>query len=415
MRHVFHRLQTSNGNAAMYLQTTSAQSAIAPVQADPAPSGDAGLADEFALLLAQIAARRDEIDRLAHVPRDIIAQMKRAGIFRSATPSRFGGTPMAPHRFLDLVERIGQVDGSAAWVAAFGSANTYLAALPVETQAAIYADGPDQVYAGGLYPLHPAQRVDGGWRVSGRWRFASGCKGADWIGVGILTDAPGGAAPVAQMAVARAAEVEIIDNWQVVGMQGTGSHDTTVTDKIYADAWICGRGAASRIDEPLYRYPPLAYQAQVHAAVNLGLARAALDLAAEMSGGPRIMPGAARLADRAYFRSHLARGEAALRSARLFFHDTAAQSWDMLLAGDPVPLAQNNLMRLAATHAAHAAAEVVQGCYRIVGMAAIHRSHRMQQIVRDTMVVTQHAALSEATLEAAGAVLCGMTPPAGYP
>lgn len=370
---------------------------------------------EFDALLALIIEQRQQFQELRHIPRDVIAQMKKAGIFRSATPSRFGGTPMAPHLFLRMIERIGVVDGSAAWVAAFGSANTYLAALPVETQAMIYADGPDQVYAGGLYPLSKATRTDGGWRISGRWRFASGCKGADWIGVGIAVDDGAGGPPIAHMAVCPADEVEIIDNWQVMGMQGTGSHDTQLKDKFVADEWICARAAPARIDEPLYRYPPLAFQAEVHAACNLGLARGALDLAAEMSGGAKLMPGASRLADRGYFRSSLAEGEAKLRSARLFFYETAEQAWQVLQAGDDVPLELNTLLRLSATHAAHIGAEVIQTCFRIVGMGAVQSTHRMQQILRDSLVVTQHAALNDVTLEQAGALLAGLPPTPGFP
>jgi hypothetical protein len=98
-------------------------------------------------VIAEIAARREEFDRLSHVPRDMIAQLKRAGIYRAATPKRFGGDALAPSAFLDMIERIAMVDGSAAWVASFGSANVYLAALPLATQAHIYADGPDQAFA----------------------------------------------------------------------------------------------------------------------------------------------------------------------------------------------------------------------------------------------------------------------------
>ena len=97
---------------------------------------------------------------------------------------------MPPADFLRMLERIATVDGSAAWVAAFGSANTYMASLPIETQRVIYATGPDQVFAGGLYPAQKASAVPGGCQVSGRWRFASGCMGADWIGVGIEVDGP---------------------------------------------------------------------------------------------------------------------------------------------------------------------------------------------------------------------------------
>ncbi len=370
------------------------------------------LSDPLADLIAEVVERRDEIDRLSHVPRDIVASMKRAGIFRASTPALFGGDALPPARFLAMVEAISGADGSAGWVAAFGSANTYLAALPIETQRLIYADGPDQVFAGGLYPLQPARAAEGGWIVSGQWRFASGCMGADWIGVGISTD---GERPVTRMAVAPAAEVEIIPNWNVVGMQGTGSYDTRVTDKYYAEAWTCVRGAPGTIDEPLYRYPALAYQAQVHAVVNVGLARAALDILAAMGGGAKLMPGAAKLVDRAYYRTALAQGEAKWRSARAFFYETAERAWEVLLAGDPVHPELANLLRLSATHAAHQCAEVVQQAYRVAGMTAIHKSHRLQQIVRDTMVVTQHASLSEATYEDAGAILAGVAGKAGYP
>ncbi|QPF92365.1 acyl-CoA dehydrogenase family protein [Bradyrhizobium commune] len=369
-------------------------------------------------LVAEIAARRDEFDRLSHIPREIIRSMKRAGIFRAGTPKRFGGNASPPAEFLRMVETIAVADGSAAWVAAFGSANTYIAALPVETQRLIYADGPDQVYAGGLYPLQPARVVEGGVRVTGRWRFASGCMGADWIGVGISADRPLLATQpeaTTYMAVARANEVEIVENWDVVGMQGTGSHDTRVTDKFYALDWICARGAPGLVDEPLYRYPALSYQAEVHAAVNIGLARAALDVVTEMSGGAKIMPGAARLADRSYYKSELARGEASWRSARAFFYESAERAWNVLLAGDPVPRELENLLRLSATHAAHTSAEIVQQAYRIAGMAAIHKSHRLQRIVRDSMVVTQHASLSEGTYEAAGALFAGVMPGMPYP
>ncbi len=374
----------------------------------------------FVALLEAIRARRDDIQTLRHVPRDIIDLMKAARIFRSATPTKFGGDAMAPHHFLKMVEKVGEADGSSAWVAAFGSANTYIAALPEEAQAVIYADGPDQVYAGGLYPLQEAERVEGGWKVSGRWKFASGCMGADWIGVGIIGNdavvkASEGLPPEVLMAVAPACEIEIIETWDVMGMQGTGSHDTQVKDRFFADMWTCKRGTPGIFDEPLYRYPPLAYQAQVHAACNLGLARAALDLATEMSGGAKLMPGAPRLASRAYFRTGLAEGEAKLRAARAFYYEMAEKAWDELMAGDEVSLETNNLMRLSASHAARAAADTIQTCYRIVGMAAIAETHRMQRILRDCLVVTQHAALNDLTFEHAGAVLAGMPAPAGYP
>ncbi|MFL9952422.1 acyl-CoA dehydrogenase family protein [Paraburkholderia nemoris] len=369
-------------------------------------------------LVVEIERRRDEFDQLSHVPRDMVSKMKRAGIFRASTPKRFGGDALPPPRFLEMLERIAIADGSAAWVAAFGSANTYLASLPVETQARIYASGPDQVFSGGLYPLQKAECAPGGFLVSGQWRFASGCKGADWIGVGI-GGAPGNAgdsnAGKPFTAVFPASEVEIVDNWNVVGMQGTGSHDLRLANKFVEEQWTFVRGGAPLIDEPLYRYPAVAYQAQVHAAVNIGLARAALDLLAGMSGVTKTTTGAPRLADRAYYRAGLAQAEANLRSARAFFFESAETSWRTVLNGDPVMPDEANLLRLSATHAAHTCAEVVMQAYKMAGIGAIYRESRMQRLVRDSIVVTQHAFLGEGTYDASGALFVGVAPVTPYP
>ncbi|WP_082802267.1 acyl-CoA dehydrogenase family protein [Falsihalocynthiibacter arcticus] len=373
---------------------------------------------EFKHLLKTIAERRGEIEQKRHVPKDIIALMKKARIFRSATPTRFGGDAMAPHHFLKMVDKIGTVDGSAAWVSAFGSANTYTAALPIEAQEIMYANGPDQVFAGGLHPVQKATRVEGGWNVSGRWKFASGCMGADWIGVGIegvpQGDEPN-APPIVMMAVAPADEVEIIECWDVSGMQGTGSHDTTVTDKYYSDTWICERGAPGLFDEPLYRYPAMAYQAQVHAACNLGLARAAIEHAKSVSNAAKLMAGHSRLCDRGYYLTGVAETEAALRGARAFFYEAAEEAWDYLLQGDPVPLEHINLLRLSASNAAKVGAQIVQKCYTISGMGVIASGNPMQRYLRDAMVVTQHAAVTDMTIENAGRVLAGLDAPRGYP
>lgn len=369
-------------------------------------------------LLAEIAERRQQFNQLSHVPRDMIEKMKSIGIFRASTPKRFGGDALAPAQFLRIVERVSIADGSAGWVTAFGSANIYLASLPVETQALIYATGPDQVYAGGLYPLQPATEIEGGFEVSGHWRFASGCKGANWIGVGIGgTAANGGGAAAGKplTAVFPAADVEIVENWNVVGMQGTGSHDLKLHKKKIDQAWTFVRGTAATIDEPLYHYPSISYQAQVHAAVNLGLARAALDLVTAMSGSTKTVTGAPRLGDRAYYRCELGKAEAMLRSARAFFYEAPEAVWESILAGNQVTSEQANLLRLSATHAAHTCAEVVQKCYRLAGTAAIFNDNRLQWIARDSMVVTQHAFLGEATYDSAGALFAGIAPTTPYP
>jgi len=260
-------------------------------------------------VLLTVERRREEFSAQKSVPMDVIEAFKKAGVYRAATPRRFGGDALPPSEFLRIVERISQVDASAGWVASFGSA-VYLAALPLETQAALYSGGPDVVFAGGLFPVQKVERVDGGWNVSGEWKFSSGCRGADLIGVGLAGGEGTQGKPLT--ALLRPEQVEIVENWDVVGLQGTGSNDLRVHGQFVPDEWTFIRGGEPTVDEPLYRYPSIAYAAQVLAAVNLGTGRAALDYAIRTGSGRAGITGAPKLADRAYYRIELAKAEAAL-------------------------------------------------------------------------------------------------------
>ena len=283
-------------------------------------------------VLTEIRARRDEFEAKRHVPKDMIAKLKQLGVYRAHTPQSFGGDGRTPMEFLKLIETISEADGSTGWVASFGSAQIYLAALPRETLANVYADGPDVAFAGGLFPVQPAEKVDGGYIVNGVWKFASGCKGADLLGVGIGTGE--GGKPLT--AVLRPEDVEIVENWEVIGMRGTGSHDLRVKDVFVPDEWTFVRGGAPSIEESIYQYPSIAYAAQVLAVVNLGVARAALDEVSQMAAGRSSITGAPKMADRAYVRIAVAKAEASLRSARAFFYEATEAAWESILKGDGV-------------------------------------------------------------------------------
>lgn len=368
----------------------------------------------MAQLLVDIRSRRDEFNRLQYVPRDFIARLKEVGVFRAGTPACFGGDALPPTDFLKMVETISEADGSVGWVASFGSAAVYLTALPKTTLAKIYADSPDLAFAGGLFPIQPAQQVAGGWTVSGTWKFASGCKGADLLGVGIGVGQPGQPGAKPRTAVLPPSQVEILDNWDVMGLGGTGSHDLRVHNQFVADEWTFIRGGESNIDEPLYRFPSIAYAAQVLAVVNLGIARAAIDEIAMMAGGRVAITGAPKLADRSYVRIAVAKGEAMLRSVRSFMYDTTDDVWRSILAGNPVTPEQVAMLRLTAVEVARIGNQVVQAMFSLAGTTAIYSSHPLQRYLRDAAVVKQHAFLSEGIYDGAGAVALGVAPMPGF-
>lgn len=375
------------------------------------------MVDEQALqrLLEEARTRRMEFARQGRLSGDIVDLLKQAGIFRALVARRFGGEELSPSDFCRLVERISAADGSTGWIASFGHAAIYLSALPIATLETIYADGPDVIFAGGIFPPKPARRVDGGFLVNGRWSWASGCTAAAYLGVGIKVDDGSTESGLPRMAVIPRENATIIDNWDVNGLRGTGSHDIEVTGVVVPEDWTFIRGGASSLDTPLFRYPTLAIASQVLAAVGLGAARAALDQAIAMAGERTSITGAPRLAERPHVQIELAKAEAELRSARAFLYEATDQAYERLAAGEELGLQMRTLLRLSATHAAKVGADVTRAAYTMCGTAGIFTGHPLAQALQDALVVPQHVFLSDSTWQSAGRMLLGLEAAPGFP
>ena len=155
-------------------------------------------------------------------------------------------------------------------------------------------------------------------------------------------------------------KVQIVPNWEVSGLLGTGSNDLVVTDVVVPEEWTFVRGGASSLDTPLYRYPTLALAAQVLSVVALGIARAAIDEVLGMAAGRASVTGAPNLGDRIYVQLEVAKIEAELRAARSWFYGAIDDAWQVLLAGDEPSDHQVSMLRLSTTHAARVGADVTR-------------------------------------------------------
>lgn len=377
-------------------------------------SAEAVKAQSFERLLDAVRKNRTQFSRDQQISAEVVQLMREAGFYRALVTKRLGGDELSPMAFLRMVERLSEVDGSAGWVASFGFSAVYLSALPVATLQQIYADGPDVVFAGGIFPPQKAAVVEGGLEVSGRWSWGSGSTGADIIGVGIKVDGDAsGGLPL--IAVMPASKVQIEPNWDVIGMKGTGSHDMVVDRVVVSRDWTFIRGGKSSLDEPLCQYPTMALAAQVLAVVALGTARGAIDVLSDMAGARGSITGAANFAERPYFQTDIAKAEALLRSARAFFYEITEEAYTTLLAGDELTARQRALLRLASTNAARTGADVALAVYRLSGTTGIVHDHMIARHMQDAMVVPQHAFLADGTWHNAGRVLLGMESPPGFP
>ncbi|KFC98743.1 acyl-CoA dehydrogenase family protein [Leclercia adecarboxylata] len=367
--------------------------------------------EELVPLLKDVAARSADFEQQRHISDDIIARFKQIGVYRALVPKAYGGEECSPAQFCELIEQIATADGSAGWVASFGMSPFYLGALPPDTLKALYRDGPDVVFAGGIFPPQKAVLADGGYRVSGRWGFASGSMGASVFGVGIL---PESGEPLPRMAVLPRDSVQIDPVWNTVGLAGTGSHDLVVNDAFVPQEWTFVRGGALNLDGALYRYPVLSLATQVLSVVALGVARAALNEIYTIAHRQQSVTGAPRLADRPQAQMQIARCEADLRSARAWFYDAIDDVWQCILAGDEPACEQINALRLSSTHVTRAAAEVTRQALALNGMGGITMTSPLQRYVRDTLVITQHAFMGDLSYLNAGTVYFGGQPLPGY-
>lgn len=387
---------------------TAAGRLAAGVAAEPnGPAREAA----FAHALQVLQDRRDEFNEQGHVPRDYIALLKKAGLFGVAVPEQFGGEPQPPAEFMKQVEQISAIDPATGWVASFGSAPVYFASLPVETQRKIYAESTDIVFAAGMFPMFEAERVEGGYICSGEWQFASGCKGADLLGMGLRGGEETNGKPLT--ALVDPAKVEIVDNWSVAGMKATGSHNVRADRVFVPDEMTFVRGGHPTIDEPISRYPVIAYAAQVLAVVGLGAARGALDYVTEVGSANTSITGGPAKGNRPNYKSGLAKAEADLRSARAFFYETTEEVWAKAVSDEEITDRDKVLLRMAAAQAAHVSRDVVLAAFNLAGTGAIFERHPLQRFLQDGLIPAQHAMLQEHIFEASGALLLGLD--AGIP
>lgn len=375
---------------------------------------DHSLLEKARSLAADFAPRSAEIEQQRRLPADIAKEMGAAGFFRLFIAERMGGLEVSPALAAQIFETLGRGDAACGWIAFIG-ATTGLA-LARMTDAAVReifaAEG--SLIAGVFAPSGNAVKVDGGFRVSGRWQWGSGSLNADWIGGGctltedgrLLTNSAG--VPRNHMLFFRAADVHSLDTWHTSGLRGTGSTDFAVNDLFVPEAHASGYLVRDLPDRPLFRFPQFALLAHGVAAVSLGIARGSIDELLRVAASKKRYGTSMTLANRPHTQIEVALAEARLRSARAFFYETIEAAWSLALAGTPVPIDVRRDMRLATTHAMQASIQVVDAMYTLAGGAAVYDGSPLQRQLRDVHVASQHIMVSSNTLETIGLLLLGL-------
>ncbi len=235
-------------------------------------------------LAPSISARSAEIDTARRLPPDLLAQLTAAGCFRMFVPKSHGGLDIDVPASMEIIEMLATADGSTGWVVMIGSETPMLLALLSRKHFdSLYANTPDLIIAGAFAPRGQAELIDGNYRVSGRWGFASGCQHSQFLfGNCIVTEngtpragvIPGTAQARAMMFAP--SKAQILDTWSVNGLRGTGSHDIAVENlTVPADDSFDIFFGQSSIETPAMA-EPLLYAALHIGTVAIGIAQRAL-------------------------------------------------------------------------------------------------------------------------------------------
>jgi indole-3-acetate monooxygenase len=381
-----------------------------------------GLRDE---LLAGIRASREKFEsaggraeELRTLPHDAVGLLRGLGLFWLKTPAELGGTPLSPGEFCDVIEELAYVDTSTAWAAMIGAGCNGLTGgwLPEDGARRIFdaADGVRPVVAGQLAPRGSGDPVRGGYLVSGRWGFSSGIVHADWLigafkpdrgeqgGAGSDDEAAPSGFPLMIVFLVPKDQAEVIDNWHVAGLQGTGSLDFSL-DGVFVPAEMTYQlGAPAVRGGDLFRLGMPAFVSNEVPPLAVGLARRALDDMTELATHTARFPGGPTVSERAVFHKELGRAETRIKAARAVHREAMAQAWDAAVAGT-VPGEDIQLaVTTASIYAVETCTDVVSDLFRYGGGRVLALSNPMQRHLRNVLAARQHIALSEEHYEAAG-------------
>ncbi|MBM7117201.1 acyl-CoA dehydrogenase family protein [Archangium primigenium] len=380
----------------------------------PSPLTADALLAEARRLAPRIAARAEEIEAARRLPADLARELAEAGLFRMVLPESLGGPALHPARVIEVVETLAQADGSTGWCVMIGALTAMCAAwLPEDTGRTMFG-APDAIIGGVAAPTGRAERVEGGYRVTGRWSWASGSQNCRWLTGGVVVT-QGGAprmiregVPETRLVCFPIEDATLHDTWFASGLCGTGSGDMEVRDIfVPAERTFSMIAERPRVDHPLYAFPAFGLLGVGLPAVALGIARRAVDELTALAQQKKTPLTGRPIAARGAVQEAVAEAEGTLRAARALLMETVNATY---AAGErrEVTLRHRAELRLSYTHATRSAARVVDRMYEAAGGASVYRASPLQRCFRDIHVATQHAMVAPATLETIGAVLLGV-------
>jgi alkylation response protein AidB-like acyl-CoA dehydrogenase len=365
-----------------------------------------------------IEAAADEIERTQRIPEPLLAQLHAARLCRMFLPHSVDGDEIEPWVYLRAIEEISKHDGSLGWNVFVANSSALIAPfLSADAMRTIFGD-PRSVVAWGPPNASKAIAVPGGYRVTGRWDFASGCRQATWMGAHCHVVEPDGSLrlnaagkPTVRTLLCPAEQATLLNTWNVIGMRGTASDSYTLDDVFVPEAFSATREDPTLRREPgrLYAFTMQGLYAVGVAGVAFGIARAMLD-AFEALATRKTPRNLGRLADNAVVQSSVAQMEARLGAARAFMVETLSDIWAQAGATSVIDVPSRARVRLACAFAIQTAEAVADHAYKAAGTDAIFLGTAFERRFRDIHTLSQQIQSRTAHFESVGQILLGIEP-----
>ena len=356
--------------------------------------------DRVRSLLPALRERAPRAEQLRRLPDETFADFQEAGLFRALQPKRYGGYELDPGTLYQAVMEVGTVCGSSAWIlGVIGVHNWHLAIFPAQAQEDVWGADTSLQLSTSLAPTGTVGRVDGGYRLQGRWSFSSGCDFCHWAVLGgIVPSGDSGQAPDARVFLVPRRDYEIDDNWHVTGLCGTGSKDLVVNDAFvpehrthtYLDAFHLRHPGAAVNEAPLYRLPFGIIFPNGIAAPAIGVALGALEAFREQSRARVNLRDQSRLVEDPFIQYRLAEAAAEVSAARDRLLGNFAEMMRLVRAGDEIPLSARARYRWDAGKAIEWSVQAVDRLFEASGGRGIFLSNPIQRAWRDIHAMRAH-------------------------
>ncbi len=399
--------------------STMAEEKGLPAEVDAQPVVQAAAA-----LRPEIRRYREEIEREQRLPPALVGQLRAAGFYRLVIPHALGGLQADPLTYLRVVELLAKGAGSVGWNLANNSIGQLVTlGLPDEGVDEVHGQGPATIAGTAVQGGGQAAPVAGGYRVSGRWSFGSGCHESSWM-LGSFQGLDGGeprrspeGRPLFWRGVFPRAEAEIVPgSWDVAGLRGTGSFDWTVDDVFLPERRTMPH-AGIPLDNQWERWPGVTYALPTqcwvgphHSAVITGIARAGIDALIDLAGGKTPRGRTGLLCDNPQVQDAVGRADAILNAGRAYRTAMIAELWNTVASGNATTLEQRARCRLASVYAADSARQAMDLVYRHGGSTSFKRESRLAECWRDLHVVGQTVTIAPEWYPIGGRVYLGIDP-----